>query len=204
MARPAGTDSTATRARILEEACQHLIEAGAVDFSARTVARSAGVSISVVYHYFGDREALINACIDTAYDDLRKSADELRDKLHDPAGLEDVWAKTATEGFRFAREHRELVRALNLLVFSKGRLDVGRRRTTEIPFLASAADLLAMTSGLERVEARLRLRSMIALVARYAISDLSELRELTGAADDAATLAAIESHLAATARALLG
>lgn len=61
--------AAATR-EIVEAAERHLTEHGPAALSLRAVARSLGMSVQALYHYFPDRDALVTVLIAKAYEDL--------------------------------------------------------------------------------------------------------------------------------------
>ena len=52
--------STVTKAKLVEQALHVLRARGPEHFSARAVARDAGVSVSLISHHFGGREELLD------------------------------------------------------------------------------------------------------------------------------------------------
>ncbi|MBF0278924.1 MAG: TetR/AcrR family transcriptional regulator [SAR324 cluster bacterium] len=53
-----------TKSKILEGVRSYLIKNGSQNFSARSVAKAAGVNHGLIHHYFGSKEKLILAFID--------------------------------------------------------------------------------------------------------------------------------------------
>jgi AcrR family transcriptional regulator len=102
--------AVATR-EIVDAAERHITEHGPAALSLRAVARSLGMSVQALYHYFPNRNALVTVLIAKAYDDLadavRTAADTAPD---DPAVPRFV---TAAEGYRrWAIAHPELFQLL--------------------------------------------------------------------------------------------
>jgi len=62
---PRGEDET--RQRILEAAISELGERGSVGFRVKSVAKRAGVSVSLLYHYFGTRSGLLGSAAASAF-----------------------------------------------------------------------------------------------------------------------------------------
>lgn len=56
--RPRGSDSAATRSRIIDAARTEFATRGFVSASIATIAGNAGLAASAVYHYFGSKDAL--------------------------------------------------------------------------------------------------------------------------------------------------
>ncbi|MFI2424798.1 TetR/AcrR family transcriptional regulator [Streptomyces sp. NPDC018955] len=102
--------AVATR-EIVDAAEHHIAEHGPAALSLRAVARSLGMSVQALYHYFPNRDALVTVLITKAYDDLadavRAAVDTAPD---DPAVPRFV---TAAEGYRrWAIDHPELFQLL--------------------------------------------------------------------------------------------
>ncbi|MDX6354513.1 MAG: hypothetical protein QOF98_1416 [Streptomyces sp.] len=55
---------------ILDAAERHITEHGPAALSLRSVARSLGMTVQALYHYFPSRDALVTAVVTKAYDDL--------------------------------------------------------------------------------------------------------------------------------------
>ncbi|MFG3127872.1 TetR/AcrR family transcriptional regulator [Streptomyces tendae] len=73
---------TAAAQEILDAAEQHIGEHGPAALSLRAVARSLGMTVQALYHYFPNRDALVTALIAKAYgelsDALQAAADGVR------------------------------------------------------------------------------------------------------------------------------
>ncbi|MFI8088080.1 TetR/AcrR family transcriptional regulator [Streptomyces sp. NPDC086080] len=67
---------------IVEAAERHLDEHGPAALSLRAVARSLGMTVQALYHYFPNRDALVTVLITKAYDDL---ADAVQTAVGTPA-----------------------------------------------------------------------------------------------------------------------
>ncbi|WP_328439541.1 TetR/AcrR family transcriptional regulator [Streptomyces sp. NBC_00457] len=89
--------ATATR-EILDTAERHITEHGPAALSLRAVARSLGMTVQALYHYFPSRHALITELITKAYDDLAEAVQTAVDTAPDEAGLPRLQA--AAEGYR--------------------------------------------------------------------------------------------------------
>jgi AcrR family transcriptional regulator len=170
--------------------------------SSREVARHADVSPGVVHHYFGDHDALIDACIETMYEEVDHLGATLRSELaaghRRPA---EVLERAVREGYRLGRRHHALVRVLLARVAVTGALDAHRRDATEGPSLAVAASLLAKALSLPEVEIRMRLKTMSLSIARWAVSSDEELERLIDTPPDRAR-AIVEEHLVGVAKQL--
>lgn len=93
---------------ILETAERHIVEQGPHALSLRAVARSLGMTVQALYHYFSGRDALVTALITKAYDDL---ADAVLAAAEAPRGAGEAALPpivVAAEGYRgWALAHPE-------------------------------------------------------------------------------------------------
>ncbi|MFE3203799.1 TetR/AcrR family transcriptional regulator [Embleya sp. NPDC059237] len=82
---------------ILSAAEEHIGREGPHSLSLRAVARSLGMTVQALYHYFPSRDDLVTALITKAYDDLADAVQVAVDAVADP-GLSRMVA--AAEGYR--------------------------------------------------------------------------------------------------------
>ncbi len=202
MGRPVNANAEATRRRILESAIGLFSDHGLGGASIREIARGAGVSLAMVHHYFGSKNDLYEAAINSMYADLAELERELRFAIEEEAELGTFVEQAIRAGFRFARAHQPAVRLLMRSVVEVGELDEKRRREVQAPFLDYASVELSKHLGCAPRDLRLPLQSTVFLVARYAVSSPTELSLLTGASPDDSPEAA-EDHLVRAALALL-
>ncbi|MEM9068631.1 MAG: TetR/AcrR family transcriptional regulator [Myxococcota bacterium] len=200
MARPVGADRERTRQKILDAACDHLVDVGIIDFSTRKVAKHAGVSVSVVFHYFPTRRDLVNACIDTVYHHLESNGVTFRDSFHAASDPKELIRNTVRDGLRFAQTNRKFLRALIILAMTDG---ITHREKSTQTFLTAVASHVAKTVDIAPHEARLRVQSLIYLVARYAANATPQLESLTETPDTDAQQIRVETHLTDLAVSLL-
>ncbi len=203
VARPVNADAAATRRRILESATQLFSERGEAG-SVREIARSAGVSLAMVHHYFGSKDGLYGACVDAMYAELAELRGHLMGALGRAAAPTELFERAVREGFRFACAHRPAMRLMMRGVVSRGAIDAARVDEFLVPFLEQASTMLSPLTGREPGALRLPLQSLVFLTGRYAIAEAGELMLITGMDDPDAALAAVEEHLVASAFALLG
>ncbi|GAA2063640.1 TetR/AcrR family transcriptional regulator [Streptomyces albiaxialis] len=90
---------------ILEAAERHVTEHGPHALSLRAVARSLGMTVQALYHYFPNRDALVTALIAQAYDDLADATQAAVDSLPEGEGEGDGEGEVprlviAAEGYR--------------------------------------------------------------------------------------------------------
>lgn len=202
MARPKNADAAATRARILASALALFSEHGLAGVSIRQIASASGVSLAMVHHYFGSKDDLHEACIDTMYDELETLRAQLTEKLVDSTGLDQLVERAVRTAFRFARSHQVAGRLLLRQVVASGQLDNRRRERFQEPFLNATTRGLSELVGVPAASLRMPLQSVVFLTARYGISSDAELELFTGR-KGAKAVAAAEDHLAQTALSLI-
>ncbi len=194
MARPVNADAAATRQRILASATQLFGEQGAKS-SIREIAKSAGVSLAMVHHYFGSKDDLYSSCVDAMYVELAQLRDHLVREVGTASNPQSIFEKAVREGFRFAREHQSAMRLMMRRVVARGALDAGRAEEFLVPFLDQASTIVASLTGQSAASLRLPLQSLVFLNGRYAIADIDELMLVTGEFSKSAALQAVEDHL---------
>ena len=87
--KPKGRDAEATRARILAAAKREFAKSGLGGARVDVIADRAKANKRMIYHYFGNKEALFRTVVEAAYVDIRTA----EQKLH----LEDLPAREALE-----------------------------------------------------------------------------------------------------------
>lgn len=203
MARPIRADAAETRRRILACALALFSEHGVDGVSVRAIASAAGVTLATVHHYFGSKDELYAACIDSMYAELIAMRPVLAKAIVD-AGDQDVEVlvdHAVRTAFRFARAHQIEMRLLLRQVVVAGELPGDRRDQGQVPFLDQIAALVGARVPRSAAEIRLSLQSVAFMVARYAVSSERELALFTQTSGDAA-LAAVEDHLVRVAGAI--
>ncbi|MEM9190982.1 MAG: TetR/AcrR family transcriptional regulator [Myxococcota bacterium] len=192
------------RASILAAARVRYAQDGPEKTSLRQIAKDAGVSVALVYHYFQDKDELYNACVGEMYQELIGLAQTAQANLASNKPPEEFLEETVRQGFRFACEQRTWVLMLQRRVLDRGGLDPDRVESLREPFLAAAGDALAKATGQSPAFARLAIQSIVFLVVRYSLSEQEELRGFIGT-DVADPVTAIEDHLVdVTFRTFLG
>lgn len=195
MARPANADAHATRTRILAAAMRLFADVGRGQTSIRDIAREAGVSLGMVNHYFGSKEALYDQCVASTSAELSELRGHLAPlflRAQNPRAAVDAGVRAA---FQFACEHRDASRFALRGVLESGEIDPRRRDELLVPYLDAASTLLSGYGGLPAPALRLPLQSLVFLVGRYAISSAGELAASTGLTDEDAARAAVADHL---------
>ena len=203
MARPPNADADATRLRIRAAAGVLFADRGIGSVSVRQIAAEAGVSLAMIHHYFGSKDALYRACVDAMYIELGGLQAELMAALVPGGSLAEVIERAVRVGFRFARAHRIANRLLWRQVIEAGTLDAERRARYQEPFLKNLSLALAAASGRPAADWRLPVQSLTFLISRYALSEDSELAFFTEGVDPQDQLSAVEEHLVACANQLL-
>ncbi|WP_434587349.1 TetR/AcrR family transcriptional regulator [Streptomyces sp. A5-4] len=83
---------------ILDAAERHITEHGPSALSLRAVARSLGMTVQALYHYFPRRDALVAELIAKAYDDLADAVQAAVDNTADDSAVPRL--VVAAEGYR--------------------------------------------------------------------------------------------------------
>jgi len=201
MARPAQADSAQTRRRVLASALALFAEHGADGVSIRQIGAASGVSLATVHHYFGSKEELYAACIDSMYEELVAMRPRLGAELARGGRPAELLDRIVRAAFRFARAHQVEMRLLLRQVMAAGELDDRRRETGQVPFLAEIPRVIAAVTGKPADRLRMPLQTISFLIARYAISTERELALLTRKRGSSA-IAAAEDHLVEVAASL--
>lgn len=200
MARPVNANADVTRARILGAAGTLFSARGVGQTSIRQIAKDAGVSLGMVHHYFGSKDALYTACVDAMYGELAElQATLLAAAAVHTGSQRDLIDEVVRTCFRFALSHEPAVRLVMREVVETKEIPEARRTGFLLPFLEVGT---ALFSG---PNVRLGLQSVVFLIVRFSLSSVSELEALVGADDltEAQLLDEVESHLVHCARRLL-
>ncbi|MBL4845750.1 MAG: TetR/AcrR family transcriptional regulator [Planctomycetes bacterium] len=205
MARPANTDSSETRARILQAATTCFSASGSSGASTRQIAKAAGVSLATLHHHFQGKEGLYSACVDAMYEEFGGIRAELMAAVGETPGarIRDAVRRS----FLFACAHREAIRLTTIDAIERGQTEAKTRVDLLLPAIEEGAAALAAFSGRDEVGLRLALRSVSYLVVRYALTDASELALILGLEEQAAedlVLERIAEHLGDLALGALG
>jgi AcrR family transcriptional regulator len=204
MARPAQADARATKERILGAASRLFSEKGLGAVSIRDIAKEAGITLATVHHYFGTKELLYEACIESMYVELESLREQLEPAFRRAGDPDELLERAVRESFRFAVAHRGAIRLLMRTIVDTGELEPNRRHTVHLPFLERGGIALAAIFARDPNEMRMAVQSVMHLIVRYALTAPEELALIAHAADPARAIRAIEDHLVHLARALLG
>ncbi|MDI3290254.1 TetR family transcriptional regulator [Polyangium sp. 15x6] len=207
MARPVKADPETTKKRILQAAGRLFADRGIDGASLRDIAVEAGLSQSLVSHYFGGKEQLYRAVVRGMLRELGSLGEALTASLAErPATPEELVHRAVRTGFRFAREHRDAVMLIQRSFMEKGHLDEETLSGSLLPFLERSSLVLAALTGKPARALRMPVQSSIFLVVRYSLAPLHELAAIAGtiAAPEHETLAAVEEHLVEAVAAITG
>jgi AcrR family transcriptional regulator len=199
--RPVHRDPERTRGAILAAATQEFAEKGFGGARVDSIALRAGTNKRMLYHYFGDKEALYVVVLEEAYAGIR-GAEETLDLAHrDP---EEGLRELALFTWRYFVEHPEFISLLNTENLLRARFLKGSRRIR-----AMQTHLIReLTSILERGERigvfapgldPLRVYLTMASLSVFYLSNRYTLSVIFGRELDApAQLAAWEAHIVDT------
>ncbi|MBK7975993.1 MAG: TetR/AcrR family transcriptional regulator [Deltaproteobacteria bacterium] len=150
MARPVNADAEATRRKVLGAASLLFAEHGVDGVSVRDVARDAGVSLGLVHHYFGSKDALYQAAIAAMYAELDPLRAEFDRALAEGGDLAALIERVVRAGFGFACAHRSEIKLMMRTVVDTGEVDARWREAQQLPFLEQTSALLAPAGASRR------------------------------------------------------
>lgn len=209
MARPVQADAEATRRNILGAASALFSDKGLAPTTTRQIARSAGVSLATVHHYFGGKNDLYRACVDAMYAELDGLRTEIEGALlaarDRGAPLGELIEAAVRQVWRFARRHRPAVQLMVRTVLDTGEMEIDKRERYLVPFLDKGTGFLAPLLERPAHEVRCALLTLNYAMTRFTLSSTTELAialDMTGAPDDQ-VLDAVEDYLARRTRAEL-
>ncbi len=208
LARPVNANAEETKRRILEAASDLFAERGFEGTSVRQIAAAANVSLGMIRHYYGSKEGLHRACMDSALTAYPTLTAFIRSSLEAGESPAKIIAAATQAGFRYALERKGATR---LTLWTQMERRDWRHSSSDnmLPFVREASELLAKALDLPRERVALGLRSLVALVTRYAVLDHDEIAhilsdEAIDATADTSTVEALEAHLMAIAPQLIG
>ena len=205
MARPVGADAEATRGRILRCAARLFAEHGEGNTSMRDIGRAAGVSLATVHHYFGSKDDLYRASVDSMYVELEALREELTQSIQPERPLAMSVEEVIRSSFRFACHHRPAVQLVMRTVIDTEALAVERRSGLMLPIVDEAASILEAPAGIDKAHLRMLLQSMNHLIVRYALCDPQEMVVVVGGhRNEQQAMNVIEDHLVHIGLTLLG
>ncbi len=202
MARPVGADAEATKARILDAAVTLVAERGIDGTSIRDIAAGARVSLATVLHYFGSKDGLYDACIDSMYAELDQMRGAIFASFRPGVANDQLLDDAVAAAMRFVRQHRQANRILMRTALDEGGLRPERRDRYLGAFLDDVAVGLAPVFQLSPAQVKIRVQSLVHLMVRYSLHNTDELKMITGERSESAATAAVDRHLVEVARAL--
>ena len=156
----------------------------------------------MVHHYFGSKDGLYQACIESMYAELAPMRASLFAELQKGGHLAELLERAVRTGFRFApRTSSPCPLAVQAAHQSRRIGSDLSRENQQIPFLDATAAALSAVTGKPTKSLRLPIQSAVVLIARYGISSDTELEMFSGACPD--PTAAVEDHLVTAVSALL-
>jgi AcrR family transcriptional regulator len=202
MARPVGADAEATRARILDAAVALVAEHGIDGTSIRDIAAGAKVSLATVLHYYGSKDGLYDACIDSMYTELDQMRGAIFTAFRPGASVAELLDEAVAAAVSFVRQHRQANRILLRTILDEGGLRPERRDRYLGAFLDEVSAALAPLLDLPVAQVKVRVQSLVHLMVRYSLHNAAELKMITGARTESEARAEVDRHLAQVARAL--
>lgn len=202
MARPVGADAEATRARILDAAVALVAEHGIDGTSIRDIAAGAKVSLATVLHYYGSKDGLYDACIDSMYTELDQMRGAIFTAFRPGASVAELLDDAVAAAVSFVRQHRQANRILLRTILDEGGLRPERRDRYLGAFLDEVSAALAPLLDLPVAQVKIRVQSLVHLMVRYSLHNGAELKMITGARTESEARAEVDRHLAQVARAL--
>lgn len=107
--KPRPRDPERTRAAILDAATQEFSAHGLEGARVDAIAERAGVNKRMLYHYFGDKDALFLAVLEAAYADIRRREGEIDiEGLSPPEAIAEVVRIT----FRYFQQNQHFISLL--------------------------------------------------------------------------------------------
>ena len=204
MPRPKSANAAATKGRILSAAGDAFAIEGRTGASIRQIAAAADVSLAMIHHYFGSKDGLYEACIESMYAELAPLRRSLLNQVLSGAALEVLIPQAVRTGFRFARSHQQASRLLFRQLTVSGQLEPKLIEREQRPFLDATTAALGSATGRPAISFRLPLQSAVVLVARYGISSQTELATFAGVDSSTDIELTVEDHLVHAVLALLG
>jgi AcrR family transcriptional regulator len=180
MARPIRANAAATRERVLRSAAFLFSHNTMGTTSIRQIARDSRVSLATVLHYFGSKDGLYQACVESMYNELEALQAAVAPTFAAGGTVEDILAGAIKNTFRFAREHKAAIRLTLRDVLDCGEVRRDRRDKFLVPFLDQGSQALSNLTGASPAEMRLLLQSLSHLIVRYSLSSVRELAVVVG------------------------
>ncbi len=175
MARPVNADPAETRSRVLAAAARLFAQRGRDAVSMRTIAGAAGTTAATLHHYFGNKDALYDACVDAMYARVREIGAQVALTLTQTDAFTEIIAAGICAAYGAARAHQDAVRLMSRHVLDHGEAAAPRRTDAVNRFLSLADPFVARISPLSPGERRGMLYSFMLLFNRAVLLEPTEV-----------------------------
>lgn len=211
MARPVNADAGATRSKILAAASSLFADRGLGQTSVRAIAKQAQVSLAMINHYFGSKDALYQACVESMYLELGGLRDSLQNSMHKESAPDQTFHAHQAQfidglvraGWTFALKHRSALRLVMRDVIDEGEVPAERQQSFLLPFLDQAGSLFAHESARPLPLIRSSLQALVFMLVRFALCSDDEIMKVSQTDTPDRAQAAIENHLVQISQNLL-
>jgi AcrR family transcriptional regulator len=159
-------DPAGTRRRILASAKAEFAKNGMAGARVDVIARRAKTNKQMLYHYFGNKEALFTATLEDAWNDIRAAEDGLELDSIDPVEAMKVHVEFT---WNYYLRHPEFLTLVNSENLHKGRHIKSSRRIRDLnrPFVARMRRLLergaaegVFRAGIDPVQAHITIAAI--------------------------------------------
>jgi len=138
-----------TKAKILKEAVNLIIEKGFKNASMREMAKNAGVSNPTIYNYFPTKEKILFAYVEQKHKETAQILQEIED-FHTYTLREQLQTLIETE-LELYLEDREFVMQISDMVFQSGGLKLDTLYGNNEVFTEMVADMLSIAIEAEEI-----------------------------------------------------
>ena len=138
-----------TKAKILEEAVNLIIEKGFKSASMREMAKNAGVSNPTIYNYFPTKEKILYAYVEQKHKETAQILQEIED-FHTYTLREQLQTLIETE-LELYLEDREFIMQISEMVFQSGGLKLDSLYDSNAIFREMVADMLSIAIEAEEI-----------------------------------------------------
>jgi len=138
-----------TKAKILEEAVNLIIEKGFKSASMREMAKNAGVSNPTIYNYFPTKEKILYAYVEQKHKETAQILQEIED-FHTYTLREQLQTLIETE-LELYLEDREFIMQISEMVFQSGGLKLDTLYGENKIFTDMVADMLSIAIEAEEI-----------------------------------------------------